>query len=92
MTAQTVEEYRALNARLTRDINAANRRAYLADDLLAVQAADAFESWDRAWQLRKALGTAIELIEGLANQQAMPDDYYVGPLAVLKLIHEEAGR
>jgi hypothetical protein len=91
MTAQTVEEYRALNARLTRDINAANRRAYLANDLLAGQADEAFASWDRAWQLKRALGQAIELIEGLAWQHAMPDDFYVGPLAALKLIHEADG-
>jgi hypothetical protein len=32
------------------------------------------------------LEKAIELIEGLADQQAMPDDFYVAPLAELRSV------
>lgn len=41
-------------------------------------------SLDEVQVYKKCLVTAVEVIEGLAAQQAMPDDWYEEDLAVLK--------
>lgn len=59
---------------------------YCAKEMLEAALPILHKEWNN--ELRAALIEAIRLIEGLADQQAMPDDWYQAPLARLKHLIE----